>query len=83
MFGCVNKNIVLVDLSLDDSYDEWQRTSGPKFVKRIAEHYGVFEHLFGDAYFYPVTPLRISFKSSDEEYTPVYFGNPIRPKDVR
>lgn len=72
----------LVTVPLEESYEEWLITEGPQHIRRIAEHYGVFQHLFGDAYYYPVTPMKIAFKNSDSEYTPVYYGNTIKPKEV-
>lgn len=74
--------MVVVQVPLDDVFDEWMLTDGPRFVRKIAEHYGVFEHLFGEAFFHPVTPMSISFKTG-ENFSPVYFGNIIKPKNVR
>lgn len=54
---------------------------GPNHIKTIADHYGVFEHLYGDAYFIPRVPLNIFFQA--EEYKmPVCYGNTIKPKEA-
>lgn len=68
---------------MDEVSDEWAKSEGPAHLKRIADHYGIYEHLFGDAYFYPVTPLNIVYELSNEEYAPVYYGNEIKPDEVR
>lgn len=54
---------------------------GPNHIKTIADHYGVFEHLFGDAYFIPRVPLNIVFET-DNLRLPVYYGNTIKPKEA-
>lgn len=69
-------------IPLDEVFNEWKKTDGPAHIKRIAEHYGVFESLFGDAFFYPVSPLSIAYKVGQDEYAPVYFGNQIKPREV-
>jgi len=71
-----------VRVPLDECNEEWLFAEGPRYIRRIAEHYGIFEHLFGEAYFYPITPLSISFEINHDEYMPVYFGNTIKPKEV-
>ncbi|CAH1119559.1 unnamed protein product [Phaedon cochleariae] len=68
-------------VNMEDVDKEWITTAGPLQIKGIAEHYGVFEHLFGDAYFYPRVPVNISFDTGDGEI-PVYFGNVIKPKQA-
>lgn len=74
--------LLVVVVPLEESYREWLLTDGPKHIRRIAEHYGIFEHLFGEAYYHPVTLMSIAFKSSDDLYSPVFFGNTIKPKEV-
>ncbi|XP_046388291.1 39S ribosomal protein L38, mitochondrial [Ischnura elegans] len=66
---------------LEEVKREWNATEGPSQVKRIAEHYGVFEHLFGDAYFTPVVPLDIRYKM-DEVNIPSFYGNVIKPNEA-
>lgn len=59
----------------------WARNVGQYQIKTIADHYGVYEHLFGDAYFVPRVPLNIVFNSGSYE-TPVYYGNIIKPREA-
>lgn len=68
MFELLTKLIVfflnfLVEVDLDDVRKEWVSSTGQLHIKNIAEHYGVYEHLFGYAYFYPRIPLNIKVSS--------------------
>lgn len=58
-----------------------KHTSGQNKIKIIADHYGVFDHLFGDAYFYPRVPLDINFEK-DDAVIPVRYGNIIKPAEA-
>uniref|UniRef100_A0A1Q3F4M4 Large ribosomal subunit protein mL38 n=1 Tax=Culex tarsalis TaxID=7177 RepID=A0A1Q3F4M4_CULTA len=60
---------------------DWLKTSGPFHVQRLAEHYGVFEHLFGAAYFVPRVNLKVAFPNG-EAASPVYYGNVIKPSEA-
>lgn len=71
--------LVLVDL--DKAKETYLNESGPDHIKTIADHYSVFEHLFGDAYFIPRIPLKILFQT-EEFNIPVYYGNTIKPKEA-
>jgi large subunit ribosomal protein L38 len=43
-----------VEINLEEAKAEWHKTGGPFHMRKIAEHYGIFEHLFGKhAYFTP------------------------------
>lgn len=72
-----------MDVSLDDVEREW-RDSGLacQQLKVIADHYGIFSHLFGDAYFYPRVMLDIGFIQEDDTVVPVYRGNIVKPREV-
>lgn len=71
----------VVSVCLDDVNEEWLKESASLHIKEVAEHYGIFEHLFGDAYFYPQVMLDIYFKSGDK-LVPVYRGNDVKPSEV-
>lgn len=47
-----------------------------------AEHYGVFQDLFGDAYFTPYVHLDVAYKLSDNKLAPVYRGNTLKPRET-
>lgn len=72
----------LVQIDLEEYQKEWLATNGPEHIKKIAEHYGVYEHLFGDAYFYPLVHLDAAFDVGNGE-VPVCYGNVIKPKEAQ
>ncbi|EEZ99758.1 large ribosomal subunit protein mL38 [Tribolium castaneum] len=73
-----NKKLLI---DLEEANNVWLKTSGLYHVKAIADHYGVFEHLFGDAYFLPVVSLKLYFNKDNVQH-PVYYGNVIKPADA-
>jgi len=64
---------------------EGEKTNGPFHVQEAANFYNVFDDLFGDAYFIPVTSLDVRYSSGkqNEVETRVYSGNMIAPREVR
>ncbi|KAL1117301.1 hypothetical protein AAG570_004627 [Ranatra chinensis] len=66
---------------LDKVEDDWMRTVGPLHIKAAAEHYGVFDHLYGDAYFVPNVALDVFYTSGADE-VPVYRGNTLKPSQA-
>ncbi|XP_018576747.1 39S ribosomal protein L38, mitochondrial [Anoplophora glabripennis] len=74
-----NKKLLI---DLDEVKQEWNKTAGPYHIKQIADHYGIFEHLFGDAYFYPRVPLNIAYDVEGGKL-PVYFGNTVKPSEAK
>ncbi|XP_072846619.2 large ribosomal subunit protein mL38 isoform X2 [Pogona vitticeps] len=69
-------------IPLDDVKAEWERTSGPYHKQRVAEHYGLYRDLFGDATFLPQVILRVEYSQDEEHVTPVYCGNLITPTEA-
>lgn len=80
-FAFIINTFYLVIVPLDDVEEEWALNNGPEHIKAAAEHYGIFDHLFGDAVFLPVVPLRINYDSGEEEHL-VYRGNYLTPSLV-
>jgi large subunit ribosomal protein L38 len=74
--------IVTVQVPLKEVKEEWLKTAGPFHIRRVAEYYGVYDDLFGDAYFTPHVMLNVLYKQTDESYVPVYRGNVIKPSEV-
>lgn len=70
---------LLVQIDLGAMYDDWYRTAGPYQLRKIAEHYGIFEHLYGDAYFSPRVPMNILYDYNEDSQLPIYYGNIIAP----
>ncbi|XP_034941567.1 39S ribosomal protein L38, mitochondrial isoform X2 [Chelonus insularis] len=63
--------------------EEWFNSNASKNIKNIANHYGVFQDLFGDAYFYPAFPLNVKYESEDLELIPVvHRGNILKPSET-
>lgn len=73
-----------MDIDLDKAKEDWLNTIGPQHVHRTAQHFGIFDDLFEDAYFYPITPLTIDYDFGHEELLArVYTGNLIKPIEAR
>jgi len=70
-----------VPVSMDEISNDWLKTNAPLHIKKIAEYYGVFEHLFGDAYFTPYIQMDINYENNSKKI-PVYRGNIIKPIEV-
>jgi large subunit ribosomal protein L38 len=71
-----------VQVPLKEVKEEWLKTAGPLHIRRVAEHYGVYDDLFGDAFFTPRVKLDIHYELTDESYLPVHRGNVIKPSEV-
>ncbi|XP_066601272.1 large ribosomal subunit protein mL38 [Prorops nasuta] len=66
-------------INLNVAKNDWLATDGPKHIYKIAEHYKVYDHLYGDAYFFPVLPLSIQYSIDAENlFAPVYTGNILK-----
>lgn len=75
--------IIAVKIDLEQTKNDWQKTCGPYHIRDIANHYGVYEHLYGYAYFVPRIPMKILYNiDGKDEVTPVYYGNIIKPTDA-
>lgn len=48
-----------VEVNSDQVKADWLESEGQFQVKKIAQHYGIYEHLFGYAYFVPRVTLDI------------------------
>lgn len=71
-----------LEIDLNEVKRESSKLSGQHQLRSIAEHYGIFEDLFGAAFFIPRVPLDITFEVSDSISHPVYNGNIIKPFDA-
>ncbi|XP_072007615.1 large ribosomal subunit protein mL38 [Engystomops pustulosus] len=69
-------------IPLDEVRSEWEVTWGPNHIQRVAEHYGVFKDLFGEAMFVPRVPLRIHYNTGEDAVMPVYYGNVVTPTEA-
>ena len=65
-----------------DVQDEYCLETGFANLLAMADHYGIYKDLYGDAYFYPQMRLGINY-DIDEEYTnPVFNGNILEASEV-
>jgi large subunit ribosomal protein L38 len=73
-----------VHVNLNQVHEEWVKTVAAQQIHEAAEYYNVFEDLFGEAFFYPVVPLKVLFEYEEDPsfVTPVYRGNLIKPSEV-
>lgn len=58
------------------------KTTGQHDLRLLADHYGVFEHLYGSAYFVPRVPLTINYQLGEGLLSPVFNGNVIKPAEA-
>lgn len=68
-----------LNIPLEEVEQEWSKNEGPEHIRVAAEHYGIFEHLFGDGYFLPVVNLEINYNYGENQY-PVCRGNLLKPE---
>jgi len=66
---------------MDEISNDWLKTNAPLHIMKIGEYYGVFEHLFRDAYFTPYIHMDIYYENNLKQI-PVYRGNIIKPIEV-
>ncbi|XP_014613139.1 PREDICTED: 39S ribosomal protein L38, mitochondrial [Polistes canadensis] len=73
-----------INIDLEKAREIWWETNGPEHTYRIAEHYGVYQHLYKDAFFYPVIQLQIDYDLGIEDVLArVYTGNVIKPSEAK
>lgn len=59
--------VILVQVDADRVKEDWLEAEGQFQIKSIAQHYGIYEHLFGYAYFLPRVKLDIKVRSDTLE----------------
>jgi len=75
-------SIFPVKIDSDELKKEWLSTGAPAHIKLAAEHYQVFQDLFGYAYFTPYVLLDVTYKQDDGLLAPVYRGNVVKPQEA-
>ncbi|XP_011313518.1 39S ribosomal protein L38, mitochondrial-like [Fopius arisanus] len=75
------RNELLIDLKA--AKEDWWKTDAPNHIKTIAEHYGIFNDLYGDAYFYPTIPLEMKYEVNEEMIATVHRGNLLKPNETK
>ncbi|XP_067641820.1 large ribosomal subunit protein mL38 [Eurosta solidaginis] len=69
-------------IDLDKVQRDYRLTTGQFDLRVIADHYGIFDDLFGLAYFVPRTELNIQYQFDDDTFSIVYNGNVIKPAEA-
>lgn len=68
-----------LSINLEDAKKDYFQTCGQFHLRRIADHFGIYNDLFGNAYFVPRVPLSIKYTSEDGQNNLVHCGNVIKP----
>lgn len=71
-----------LNVDLEQIRHDWIATTGPGHIQRIADHYGVFNDLYGEGYFIPRLNLQVSYEHAETDH-PVYYGNVIKPTEAQ
>ncbi|XP_071785241.1 large ribosomal subunit protein mL38-like [Asterias amurensis] len=71
-----------LQVSLDEVKAEWEQTSAPYHIRRIAHHYGIFKDLFDSADFLPQVMMKIDYRVDAEHTMPVFTGNVVTPTEA-
>jgi len=69
-------------LDLEKVRDNWLQINGPLHIQKVAEYYGIYNDLYGDAYFAPLVPIEIRYNLKDDNMVKVYHGNVIKPEEA-
>ncbi|KAL2714158.1 hypothetical protein V1478_016715 [Vespula squamosa] len=73
-----------INIDLQEIREIWWQTQGPEHIYKIAEHYGIYQDLYKDAFFYPVIQLQIDYDfGSEDKLARVYNGNVIKPNETK
>lgn len=71
-----------LEVDLAEVKKEWLKTQGPLHKKGIADHYGIFEHLYGEGFFIPYVNLEVQYDLKDGHLLPVCTGNIVKPSEA-
>ncbi|XP_043941109.1 39S ribosomal protein L38, mitochondrial [Protopterus annectens] len=69
-------------IPLDEVKTDWEKINGPYQIQRVAEHYGIYQHLFHEATFVPWVMLRVEYSLDEENVMPVHRGNVVTPSEA-
>ncbi|CAD1470413.1 unnamed protein product [Heterotrigona itama] len=72
-----------LSLNLEEARKIWLETTGPYNVRKIADHYGIYQDLFGNAFFFPAIHLDVNYSMDDDTLVKVCTGNVIKPAEAR
>ncbi|GFS80142.1 39S ribosomal protein L38, mitochondrial [Nephila pilipes] len=69
-------------LDLAEVKKDWLESEGLTALKNIADHYGIFTHLYHHGYFTPCVPLSVTYDYDDDYVSRVHNGNILFASDV-
>ncbi|XP_074080643.1 large ribosomal subunit protein mL38 [Macrotis lagotis] len=69
-------------IPLEEVKADWEKTIGPYHKQRLAEYYGLYQHLFLGATFVPWVPLNVAYSLGEELMMPVFQGNEVTPTEA-
>ncbi|XP_016845931.1 39S ribosomal protein L38, mitochondrial [Nasonia vitripennis] len=73
-----------LNIDLDKAKKDWYMTNAPHQIRTIAQHYGIYDDLYGDAYFHPIVPLTIDYDfGSEDKLARVHRGNLIKSYEAK
>lgn len=72
----------LLKVDLDAVQQEWETTGAPSHIQVLASHYGIFNDLFGNAFFVPRVYLHITYDYDADYVSVVHRGNTIKPSEA-
>ncbi|XP_035212475.1 39S ribosomal protein L38, mitochondrial-like [Stegodyphus dumicola] len=73
----------IVKPDLTEIMEDWQKRDGITQLQNIADHYGIFSHLYEHGYFTPCVPLNIQYDYDEESASPVYMGNILQASETQ
>ncbi|XP_050673946.1 39S ribosomal protein L38, mitochondrial [Leptidea sinapis] len=71
-----------LEIDLQEAKKVWLETLGPYHKKQIADHYSIYEHLYGEGYFVPFINIEVTYDLKNGTCLPVYTGNVIKPSEA-
>lgn len=71
-----------LEVDLNEVRKEWLQNNGPLHKKQVADHYAIFDHLYGEGYFIPYLDLDITYDLKNGSNLPAYSGNVIKPSEA-
>lgn len=69
-------------IPLEEVTKDWEEHSFVHHMHAVANHFHIYDHLFGLAYFYPVLKLNIGYPRDDGKIVPVHRGNIVTPTEA-
>lgn len=69
-------------IPLEEVTKDWEENSSIHHIHAVANHYHIYDHLFGLAFFYPVLKLDVGYTQDSDKIVPVHRGNIVTPTEA-